>query len=812
MKTIYVVGYYNHSNFGDDQYIESFKYLFPSDKLKFIDCDKLDEYSFKINDIVVVGGGDILNSYFMPKIIKNFSKTNVKLFAISVGIPYVSYLINNYNYLDIFSRIYVRTKQDINTLSKFYPSENIFYIPDISLSLVPVIQNKNVHKRQNICISVSRHIYNPNYIELYDNFILGLSNLIVNYTQIGYKIILVPFNTNSANSSECDIIMQNDIFNLLPDNVKIHVANLQRKQSISDINNLFQNSCLVIPMRFHACLFAIYNNAPIVPIINTRKIANLMIDINWKYKYISQVNNSFIPINFDVNALIDIVDLCLLANNADYLKEINQNFNNIYDDIRSVIRNDLICYVKPNASINTYDMIFSLKAQKIQSILLDYTQCPLYEITDENIKKVCCQIVSYNLTGYINSKYNYGLLTKMFSKDFNFISEWSWINLDVLKNKDNISSYIPYDGLYNIQMQYLEIQKSSNVHRSGWRYVTDNIKKFNGSGCNLPLLDLYIDRTFHWESEINRVIGVIPYYKPWYGIIHHTFDETFSDYNNNKLFQSTDFILSLQQCKGLIVLSEYMKKQIEEHLININHGYITVYCVCHPTEIVNKTFTMKKFRQNENKQIINIGGWLRNIYSFYTLNIDKTVDSNILKSFTLNKSVLKGMHMDNYYPTSDFLNKLGSLLVTGSVNTTSGSNSITTCDHEITNNWYKYFFNQIEKIISSVKIIEHVNDDDYDELLSENIVFLNLIDASAVNTLIECTVRNTPIIINKIPPVIEILGENYPLYYTKLDDYEINKLITYDNIKQTTLYLQKLDKSKFKIDSFMDNFSKIFKL
>ena len=214
MKTVYVVGYYNHSNFGDDQYFESFKYLFPLDTLKFIDCDKLNQYSFNDNDIVIVGGGDILNGYFIPKIVKKFSGTTVKLFAVSVGIPYVSYLINNYKNLDIFSRIYVRTKQDIDTLSNFYPSENIFYIPDISLSLVPAIQNKHVQKRQNICISVSRHIYNRNYIELYNNFILGLSNVITNYTQLGYNIILVPFNTNTTHTNECDIIMQNDIFNL----------------------------------------------------------------------------------------------------------------------------------------------------------------------------------------------------------------------------------------------------------------------------------------------------------------------------------------------------------------------------------------------------------------------------------------------------------------------------------------------------------------------------------------------------------------------------------------------------------------------
>ena len=65
--------------------------------------------------------------------------------------------------------------------------------------------------------------------------------------------------------------------------------------------------------------------------------------------------------------------------------------------------------------------------------------------------------------------------------------------------------------------------------------------------------------------------------------------------------------------------------------------------------------------------------------------------------------------------------------------------------------------------MKSVEVMEHLSDSAYDELLSENVVFLNLIDASAVNTVIECIVRNTPLIINRLPAIVEILGEDYPL-------------------------------------------------
>ena len=93
-------------------------------------------------------------------------------------------------------------------------------------------------------------------------------------------------------------------------------------------------------------------------------------------------------------------------------------------------------------------------------------------------------------------------------------------------------------------------------------------------------------------------------------------------------------------------------------------------------------------------------------------------------------------------------------------------------------------------------------------MLSQNIVFLNLIDASAVNTLIECILRCTPIIINPLPAVQELLGSNYPLYYNNY--YEVSKIL--DNtelIHQGYLYLADLDKTKFDVDYLTESLTKI---
>ena len=58
-----------------------------------------------------------------------------------------------------------------------------------------------------------------------------------------------------------------------------------------------------------------------------------------------------------------------------------------------------------------------------------------------------------------------------------------------------------------------------------------------------------------------------------------------------------------------------------------------------------------------------------------------------------------------------------------------------------------------------------LSNEDYDEFLTSSISFLNLIDTSANNGVIECIARNIPLLVNAHPAVVEYLGEGYPFYY-----------------------------------------------
>ena len=71
----------------------------------------------------------------------------------------------------------------------------------------------------------------------------------------------------------------------------------------------------------------------------------------------------------------------------------------------------------------------------------------------------------------------------------------------------------------------------------------------------------------------------------------------------------------------------------------------------------------------------------------------------------------------------------------------------------------------LTNIMENIDVLQNMDNQKYDELLCENIVFINLVDASTVNTIIECIIRNTPIIVNRHPAAVELLGQNYPLFF-----------------------------------------------
>lgn len=296
---------------------------------------------------------------------------------------------------------------------------------------------------------------------------------------------------------------------------------------------------------------------------------------------------------------------------------------------------------------------------------------------------------------------------------------------------------------------------STLEHRGGWKSVLDYFIKnnFYDDNSSIYFFDS-VENYFLWDNSSYLCTN------NWLGIIHctHKTPKYLDIANITNLFNNGNFMKSLLYCKGIIVLSDYLKKYLDDKFKELSLN-ITVYSIKHPCDKENILFfDLNKYTLNRDKKLIQIGQQLRKLSSIYLLN-----------NISHRKLWLTGTK--NY-------DKCKKLLLSEikhfNINKSSLDNNL------------------MMKYTSTFR--------EYDELLEKNIVFVDLIDASANNAILECIVRNTPIIVNKLEAVVEYLGEDYPLYFEKLTD--IPSLLEKDKIVEAHQYLCKLDKTELSIDYF----------
>jgi hypothetical protein len=304
-----------------------------------------------------------------------------------------------------------------------------------------------------------------------------------------------------------------------------------------------------------------------------------------------------------------------------------------------------------------------------------------------------------------------------------------------------------------------------SAHRAGWGYVMNGMMKFHSSES--ILLDDFIDITFGYNASFNLQKKRIPYRKPWIGFLHHPpkicpwyeFDYKNSIDINNFLYSEV-FLSSLEHCRGIFVLSDYLKNYLEDNFPQFKN--IPIFSMKHPTEFGLYDWDFNKFKtfyKDSGIKLLSIGYFLRNLSTLFLVSAPKKLDKILLPS-----------HMEM---------------------------ALTNLEKEI-----EYKGLEIDK--TRTKILTWQNNNFYDKILEQCVVLLDLYDTSCNNAIIECAIRNTPMIINKHPAIIEYLGKDYPSYFKDISD--ISELLNYDNIQTTVEYLQNKSKDELTIDYFLSNF------
>ncbi len=389
------------------------------------------------------------------------------------------------------------------------------------------------------------------------------------------------------------------------------------------------------------------------------------------------------------------------------------------------------------------------------------------------------------------------------------------------------------------------------IHRSGGAYVISLLEAFHvddpPAGRPLPLVrDVYVDRSFGWGYTELASQGIVAVHRPWCGFIHHTFYELYSPNNAGALFENPGFLTSLSCCIGLFVFSQDSATKVRLALQKNKLGHVPVLSLLHPTESSNELFTLWNLLSNNNKMIVQVGAWLRDPYAIYQLPLEDAMKNRdpvdmVMKNslrfwmlryqqraINLHKAVLEGPQMASYilprplnvsvrslveeidFDFDDYL-KVTELEPTpprpisgeGPSRHIGPSRGVMSREGQIQNKAVRGMVSNLIDTVKGVDILPTLSDADYDTLLSKNIVFLKLFDASAVNTIIECIVRNTPVLVNRLPATEEYLGRDYPFFYNTLIE-AAEKAIAVQAIYKTTVYLSKKDKRPFEGATFME--------
>jgi len=316
--------------------------------------------------------------------------------------------------------------------------------------------------------------------------------------------------------------------------------------------------------------------------------------------------------------------------------------------------------------------------------------------------------------------------------------------------------YDHYKISHNSNVTIINKNFRNNKH-SKWQETVQNIISTLNNleqptfSTNL-IIDTFLERTFldHEIQNFNMENNIIPFSKPWIGFVHYPDVNILIDKLKN-------YPNSYSLCKAFIAMSECLAEQLRQYT------NVPVYNLTQPITFSNSLFLWENFAISENKRLIQIGKFSRDQSAIYKLQLPS---NSLIKQ----KCILE---------TNPIIeNKIHPIL---------------------------------DEMIQSVEHLGWIPEEQYEELISNNIIFLYITKNTSICTIIECIVRHTPVIVNRIPITVELLGEEYPLFYDTLFDASL-LLTQHELFQKANLYLQGLNKNKFKYKTFNDSFIEILKI
>ncbi len=263
--------------------------------------------------------------------------------------------------------------------------------------------------------------------------------------------------------------------------------------------------------------------------------------------------------------------------------------------------------------------------------------------------------------------------------------------------------------------------------------------------CRLMAENLHCDDGTDFSTAVeDEIFEGRVFARPWSGFLHQVPRHRLPWFPDlERLLQDPAFQASLPHCQGLFVLSS----QLKDYLTRKGIG-VPVARILYPFMETSRTFRIDSFSSAARRRVIFVGEYLRRYEAFAELHAPG-----------FEKALLKPEKFDARRIQED----------------------------------------------PNIAVLDRVDDREYDRLLEESIVFLCLEDAPANTTVLECIARATPLLINRLPGVVEYLGSDYPFFYESLDEAS-EKLQDENSIRRTWEYLNEFpQRSRLTPGRFLDS-------
>lgn len=305
---ILVLGYYYQFNTGDDGFMVIFEYIrktySPDVVWDYYECSKFKFENLHKYSLVIAGGGDIINPYFMDKIKTIKDMVPIKIIGVSVGIPYVS-CIEKYG--NLFDEVFLRNPKDVTVFSAICSDVKVSYIPDICFGLSLAYDSlKTYDQFDNGMVNVGVFLARPyfhekhekSYINMVKKLAKSLDNVVSTYPNM--KLWLIPFGVKKTGHHENDNIINNHIKKMMEKDISI--VDVSTTDNVYEVFSIISKLDYSICSRFHAHVFSMCHAVPFMSIASTRKCNQMLEYYNFSETRCElKLNDINVPVDFDVD-------------------------------------------------------------------------------------------------------------------------------------------------------------------------------------------------------------------------------------------------------------------------------------------------------------------------------------------------------------------------------------------------------------------------------------------------------------------------------------------------------------------------------